>query len=91
MCVCCVVYVWCVITDYAYVRACVRACTGTIIAALSFALSSSIDKVVTSLYFLLVTRPYDVGDRIQIGLFRGEARVIVSVSVSAFVSVSASV
>jgi len=39
----------------------------TLLVSVSFALGTSIRNLVESLIFLLVNKPYDVGDRVQIG------------------------
>lgn len=46
---------------------------GTVLVSASFAIGSSISAVVSSLIFVLVTRPYNVGDRVTCsGVFNGE-------------------
>ena len=51
---------------------------GTVLVSASFAIGSSLSQIVSSLIFVLVTRPYNVGDRITAsGVFNGEETLIV--------------
>lgn len=51
---------------------------GTILVSASFAIGSSLANVVNSLIFVLVTRPYHVGDRVTCsGVFDGQETLIV--------------
>ena len=51
---------------------------GTLIVSSSFALGSSLSNIVSSLVFVLVTRPYECSDRVTAsGIFNGEETLIV--------------
>jgi small-conductance mechanosensitive channel len=51
---------------------------GTVIVSLSFAVGASVSNVVSSLIFVLIMRPYDVGDRVTAScVMNGEETLIV--------------
>jgi small-conductance mechanosensitive channel len=53
----------------------------TVLVSLSFALASVLSRMVESAYFMLITRPYKVGDRIRYGSRDSEILIIQSISV----------
>jgi hypothetical protein len=51
---------------------------GTVLVSASFAIGASLSQIVSSLIFVLVTRPYNVGDRVTAsGVFNGDETLIV--------------
>lgn len=51
---------------------------GTVLVSLSFAIGQSISNIVSSLIFVIISRPYDVGDRVTAScVFSGDETLIV--------------